>query len=301
MKTKLRVLVSLVGVAVFVIASGTGVAQLSIAGDGSYEHGLRGDSILRFPPVFDAPFSAEVLTVWKPRPNTGRSEWRAFARYYRDRIGRVRVEQNFVGDSSGRPPQRIIVAPDPAGLPVYELDPVARTTAKIARMHALMTVGDINEVEMAISPTCFIGFMRLQVLDGLLERDGKARLVIDEESLGEQTIGGVRVTGTRYKTTMPAGLYPSGRRDLQIAFERWVSPELKIEVFGRNEDSEHDVVEHRLTTISRAEPPADLFELPPDYKESAQYDIPPTRWLNPYAPEIWPARSSLAERCARPF
>jgi hypothetical protein len=114
-------------------------------------------------------------------------------------------------------------------------------------------------------------------------------------------MGGVRVTGTRYTTTMPAGLYPSGRRDLQIAYERWISPELKIEVYGRNEDSAYDVVEHRLMTISREEPSADLFELPSGYKKSSSYNIAPTRWLNPYAPEIWPARSSLAERCARPF
>ena len=301
MRTKQPVVASVVALGLFAVTSGSVLAQLTVAGDDWYEIGLRGDSILRFPPALDAPFSGEVLAVWQPRPNTGRSEWRATARYYRDRAGRVRVEQNFVGDSSGQHPQRIIVAPDPDSLPVYVLDPVARTAGKVPRMHAVMTVGDIHDVQMPISPTCFIGFLRLDTINRVMERHGQARLVIDEESLGEQTMAGVRVAGTRYRTTMPAGLYPSGRRDLQIAYERWVSSELKLEVYVRTEDSENDVVEHRLTGISRAEPPAELFEVPADYEVTAEYELPATRWLNPYAPEIWPARSSPAERCVRPW
>jgi hypothetical protein len=301
MRTKRSVVASLVFLALF-LASRSVLAQLTVAGDDWYwyEIGLRGESILRFPPVLDAPFSAEVLMVWQPRPNTGRSEMRATSRYYRDRAGRVRVEQTFVGNAGGHQAQRILVAPDPDSELVYLLDPVAGATTKISRMHAVMTVGDIHDVEMAISPTCFIMFLRIDTINRVMERHGQAPLVIDEESLGEQTMAGVRVAGTRYRTTVPAGLYPSRQRDLQVAYERWVSSELKLEVYVRTEDSEHDVVEHRLTGISRAEPPAALFELPAGYK-SADYQIPATRWLNPYAPEIWPARSSLAERCARPF
>ena len=163
-----------------------------------------------------------------------------------------------------------------------------------------MTVGDIHHVEMPISPTCFIGFSRIETINRVMERHGQAPLVIDEESLGEQTMAGVRVVGTRYRTTVPAGLYPSRRRDLQVASERWVSSELKLEVYARTEDSERDLLEHRLTGISRAEPPAALFEVSAD-DESAGYKIPGTTWLNAYAPDIWPARSSLAERCAKPF
>jgi hypothetical protein len=303
MRTKGPVVVaSLVALSVFVVASGSVLAQLNVAGDDWYEIGLRGESILRFPPVVDAPFSAEVLTVWRPRPNTGRSELRATSRYYRDRAGRVRVEQTFVDNAGGHRPQRIIVAPDPDSKPVYVLDPVAQTTIKVPRMYAVMTVGDIHDVEMPISPTCFIGFPRLDTINRVMERHGQAPLVIDEESLGEQSMAGVRVAGTRYRTTVPVGLYLSRHRGLEVAYERWVSAELKLEVYVRTEDSEHDVVEHRLTGISRAEPPATLFEVAADYQsEDYNYKIPATRWLNPYAPEIWPNRSSLEERCARPF
>ena len=303
MRTKGPIVVAfLVALAVFVVASGRTLAQLDVAGDDWYEMGLRGESILRFLPVVDAPFSAEVLTVWRPKPNTGRSELRATSRYYRDRAGRVRVEQTFVDHAGGHRPERIIVARDPHSLPVYVVDPVARATIKVPRMFAVMTVGDIHDVQMPISPTCFIGFLGLGTINRVMERHGQAPLVIDEESLEEQTMAGVRVAGTRYRTTVPVGLhrYPSRHRDLEVVYERWVSSELKLEVYVRTEDSEHDVVERRLTGISRAEPPPTLFEVAADY-QSNYSEIPDTKWLNPYAPEIWPNRSSLEERCVRPF
>ena len=84
MRTKGPVVVAyLVTLAALVVASGSVLAQRNVAGDDWYEIGLRGESILRFPPVVDAPFSADVLTVWRPKPNTGRSELRATSRYYR--------------------------------------------------------------------------------------------------------------------------------------------------------------------------------------------------------------------------
>jgi hypothetical protein len=205
----------------------------------------------------------------------------------------------FVGDPGAHEPQRIIVAPDPDRGPAYVLDPLARTATKIPRMYAVMTVGDIHHVEMPISPTCFIGFLRLDTINRVMERHGQAPLVVDEESLGERTMTGIRVAGTRYTVTVPSGLYPSLHRDLQIVYDRWVSSELKLEVDVRTEDSEQDVVEYRLTEISRAEPPSALFEVPADYEVMNSWG--PTMWLNPYAPEIWPARSTLAERCAKPF
>jgi hypothetical protein len=292
---------SVVAFAVFVVASAGALAQLDVAGDDWYEIGLRGESILRFPPVVGAPFSADVLTVWRPKPNTGRSELRTTSRYYRDSAGRVRIEQTFVGNASGHRPQRIIVAPDPRSLPVYILDPVARGTSKVPRMYAVMTVGDIHTIELPISRTCFIGFLTLDTMSRVGERSGQAPLAIGEESLGEQTMAGVRVAGARYRATVPAALTPSRRRDVETAHERWVSSELKLEVYVRIEDSEHDVVERRLTRISRAEPPATLFEVAADVLSGNNYDVPDTRWVNPYAPEIWPYRSSLEERCARPF
>ena len=57
-------------------------------------------------------------------------------------------------------------------------------------------------------------------------------------------------------------------------------------MYARSEDGEIGVVEYRVTTISRAEPPAALFDVPADYvlDGSAGGRL----GLNPYSPEIWP-------------
>lgn len=309
MRTKRPVIASVIALGLLMVSSSSVLAQLTVPEQTEYHNKQTvgfGDSILGVTPVLDAPFSGEVLTTWQPRPNSGRSEWRARARYYRDRSGRVRVEQMFIGHAAGWNPQRVIVTADinvdegsaPNRLPLYLLDPVARTATKVPRGYARMTVGGSNTVEMPISHTCFIGFVRPQRMNRTLERNGQAKLVIDEESLGQQTMGGVQVAGTRFTTTVPAGIW-NRRRDVQMTHERWVSSELKLEVYDRSEDSQGEVIERRLTNISRAEPPAELFEVPADYNVMAW--IGDTLWLNPDVPEIWPAGASPAERCLKPW
>lgn len=48
--------------------------------------------------------------------------------------------------------------------------------------------------------------------------------------------------------------------------ERWTSPELKVLVMSRQSDPRFGETTDRLTNISRAEPAAELFEVPPDYR-----------------------------------
>lgn len=304
MRTKGPVIASIIALSLLVVSSSSVLAQLTVPEQRDYETELRdgfGDSILAVTPVLDAPFSGEALTAWHPRPNSGRSEMRATARYYRDRAGRVRVEQMFIGHAGGHSPQRVIVAPDPNSLPVYVLDPVARTARKIPRMYALMTVGGPNSLVMPISLTCVVGFSRPQRIHSWLERSGQDGLVIDQDSLGQRTMVGVQVAGTRFATTLPVGVSYGRGREIPVAYERWVSSELKLEVYGRSEDPEIGAVEHRLTTISRAEPPAELFEVPTDYEMTADYEGRATRWLNAYVPEFWSTLSGAREHCVRPW
>jgi hypothetical protein len=96
----------------------------------------------------------------------------------RDRSGRVRVDQMFIGSQS---PQRAILASNISTQPVYMLDPRARTATRIAIQYAFMTVGHANDMIMPISNTCFIGFVPPQGMNRTLERNGQAKLVIEEE------------------------------------------------------------------------------------------------------------------------
>ena len=56
-----------------------------------------------------------------------------------------------------------------------------------------------------------------------------------EESLGQSSIAGIRVTGTRFVTRLPG--FDNGRA------ERWVSPELQVVVYSRSEDTRYGILE----------------------------------------------------------
>ena len=85
-----------------------------------------------------------------------------------------------------------------------------------------------------------------------------------EEELGTRQIEGVKANGRRTTTVIPTGRIGNDR-PIQITDERWESPELQMVVLSRYSDPRTGVVEYRLTSISRAEPRADLFVVPADY------------------------------------
>jgi hypothetical protein len=238
----------------------------------------RGGILVRTP-VLDLPFSGDAVTTWRPPSNSGRHEVHATARYYRDRAGRVRVEQTFVGHPRAQGPHRIIVTPDLNDRWAYVLDPVARTAARISRAPGGLSVGGAVHFFLPVSMTCAIALFR----PGL-------HTPLEEESLGERTMHGLRVEGTRVRGLLNAWLGPGNTMD-----ERWFSPELKLEMYARSEDEQIGIVEYRVTPISRAEAPAALFEVPADYVEVR---FQGATSLNPYAPHIWPTVSpSIKSSC----
>ena len=96
-----------------------------------------------------------------------------------------------------------------------------------------------------------------------------------EETLGQNSIEGIRVTGTRFVTRVTG--FNHGRA------ERWVSPDLKLVVYSRSEDTHFGILEYQLTNISRSDPPAELFEVPEEYRETP-FEYPVT-WAGPYTPK----------------
>ena len=59
-------------------------------------------------------------------------------------------------------------------------------------------------------------------------------------------------------------------------------------MYSRSEDSEIGIFEYQLTKISRADPRAELFEVPADYVVTP-FKFPMS-WENPYAPKTWLTR-----------
>ncbi len=219
--------------------------------------------------VLGAPFSAEVTTVWRPPAGSGRAELQAASRLYRDSMGRVRVEQDFVQD---RRSQRIILTPD--NKTAYLLDPVARTTTNpgprgLAEL--LVGSGGFSQFVLPLSMSRSVGFFAIPDVPPDATNPGGG------ESLGERTIAGVPATGTRFVTRLPAGLIGSGRA------ERWVSPDLKLMMYSRIEDPALGIVEFQVIRINRSEPRPELFEVPEDYVETRF----PLHFVieNPYTPK----------------
>jgi hypothetical protein len=207
--------------------------------------------ILGGAPVLDAPFTAEATTTWRPPANRGQPEMRATSRYYRDRAGRVRVEQDFAGADAG--PQRIFVTPDPDGRQMYDLDPKARTATAVGRGGAQGMVEAAGRYGLVLPLRRYEFISFFEIPENL-----SLRGPLDAESLGRRRMEGLETTGTRFVFPL-IGETGSGRA------ERWVSQALGLVVYSRAEDAIVGVVEYRLTNIRLVEPRAEMFAVPPGY------------------------------------
>jgi len=85
------------------------------------------------------------------------------------------------------------------------------------------------------------------------------------EDLGTQTMEGLLVAGTRTTHTIPAGQIGNDR-PLSIVTEVWTSPDLKTIISSKRSDPRMGDQTFQLTNITRAEPDASLFTVPPDFK-----------------------------------
>jgi hypothetical protein len=229
-------------------------------------------------PVLSAPFSAEAVTTWRPNEPSQRSEWRVSVKFYRDREGRVRVEQTFVDHADDRSPQRIVIASDPNDQMALVIDSTARTVSEYPRPVARNTVGGYGRLVLPLSMTRFVTFERPQLWRAYENAEG------EDEPIGQKTILGIPVTGTNAQITLPIGAFQKNH-EIQIMDERWISKELQLLMYSRTEDSEYGTLEHRVTKISRDDPPAELFEIPAGYLQTLpKY---PLFFPGPYTPWAW--------------
>lgn len=84
------------------------------------------------------------------------------------------------------------------------------------------------------------------------------------EDLGTQVMEGVEARGTRTTTTIPAGAQGNDQ-PIQVTTENWYSPELHLTMMYTTNDPRYGETVHRITNLVRDEPPAELFQVPPDY------------------------------------
>lgn len=209
------------------------------------------------PPPLNAPFSADAATTVLQRLKDGtRVERKMTARYYRDAAGRVRVEQ--AGSDV-----RVTVFPDPASRSGYLLEPSSRHARYVPRSIEDVAVGGGRDFAVRIGAFDFINFDRSPA--AYLESIGpRVSDAVSDEALGSRQISGVETTGRRVTSVVPVGVLGNDK-PIEIADERWESPELKLLIYSRFSNSRTADIEYLVTNIRRVEPPAELFEVPADY------------------------------------
>lgn len=240
--------------------------------------------------VKGAPYSAQGITeTVRVLADGTRIVQKSTSKVYRDSDGRTRREHTLgtIGEwtSAGSAPTTITIH-DPVAGAIYLLNPAEKTARKIrvsveAQVVSQSGGGQKREEEVVRNvllpaPAMAAWFERRQSGEGrgegtffggafpgervmLLGPDAK------EESLGQRTVEGVLAQGTRVTNTIPAGRIGNDR-PITIVHERWHSPELDVTILTESKDPMSGDVTYRLTNIQRGDPPASLFEVPPDYK-----------------------------------
>lgn len=190
------------------------------------------------PIVKGAPYSGEgIVTVKATLVDGTRLDRSVTARIYRDSAGRVRHEQTVMGLEMLDPFsdfRAVVTIIDPVADVLYQLNPATRTAFRLP----LKNVRGIPVPPMGPQSK--------------------------QEPLGTRDIDGITAVGSRIVTTIPTGQIGNDR-PIQISDERWESPELKVLLHSLHQNPRGGDVEYRLTKLSRAEPPRELFTVPPGY------------------------------------
>ena len=215
------------------------------------------------PPVFGAPFSADATTTVHAILGDGsRLDQSTTDRSYRDSAGRVRVERPLSGlpAPTAMSERHIRTSIDLGDGGVYTLDAQTRTARSAPRSLVGMTTGGDRWFSVPVGGVRFLDFRRA---GDLLSADAGAFADVRDEPLGSQRVEGVETTGRRVTIIVAAG-YGGDTQPIEMMDERWVSAESNLLIQSSHSDS-RSTIEYRLSNIRRTEPPARLFEMPPDY------------------------------------
>jgi hypothetical protein len=255
--------------------------------------------------IANAPFSADATTTVTQTLGDGtKIEQRTTAKWYRDSTGRVRREQTVIGldrlNPSAQPQTTITFDSVPGDPSPYVLDPGTRTARRAPRGVQWLsgvqwfTARD-DQLSIGVTTTATPGGLFIRPYNRTAAGASQGGPVPSdirptEEQLGTRQVEGVKATGRRTTTVIPAGRIGNDR-PIQIIEEQWESPELNLLLSSRFSDPRTGVVEYRLTNISRTEPRADLFAVPAGYTEVAS-----TPGLRTGGPAAQPAQGGRGGR-----
>ncbi|PYS03886.1 MAG: hypothetical protein DMG16_04345 [Acidobacteria bacterium] len=195
---------------------------------------------------------------------------------YRDSLGRERREQTLpaIGPftAQGDAPQIISIFDPVAGVN-YSLNPREHIAMKLPSPPSppgppnLGVTKEFKEFNVTVSGPG-PGIRTAPALPTVLFYRGPVSPNSKEppkvEQLGWKLIEGLQAEGTRTTITIPAGQIGNDR-PIEIVDEQWRSPDLQVIVSSRHNDPRMGETVYSLVNVSRADPAASLFQVPPDY------------------------------------
>jgi hypothetical protein len=194
----------------------------------------------------------------------------------RDRAGRTRSETtlNLLDANLQGSSPRLVTIVDPVAGTRYMLDP----ENKVAHKMTLNPPGSFStSASDSNSPAKGDSVFFSHNPGGLESSAASANVVFRKagqsasepaestENLGEQTINGIRATGTRMTTTIPSGNVGNDRA-INVTSERWYSSELKATIMTKHADPWAGELKTEFTSVDTSDPDPSLFIVPGDYK-----------------------------------
>jgi len=238
-----------VGIAVSLIVNLTPVVQAQSA---------EPDEAPQISAVVGAPFSAVgIQENIRATADGNRFIHKLTSRHYRDGLGRTRVERD-------------LPRPETAVNADESLATIVTINNKVTgEVDSLFTKGKIASVLQRPGtrvvdtppalPEIFTIFAGVRV--GPKDSGWSAPV-----SLGEKSIEGIPVVGTKRVYTMAAGRV-GNQNPVTITVQQWSSPQLGIILDKTSTASTGGSSHYQLTQIVQAEPDAALFKVPADYKK----------------------------------
>jgi hypothetical protein len=233
-------------------------------------------------PIKSAPYSAQAVTeTTQTLADGNRIVQKSTSTVYRDSLGRERREETLpaIGSLTPQPDSpQIISISDPVAGVNYSLNTREHVAIKLPPTPPLPPLppggGDrkFNVIVNQGGPGPGAAAGRVM----FYRKDSTTQTAPNVEQLGWKVIEGLQAEGTRSTITIPAGQVGNDR-PIEIVDEQWRSPDLQVIVWSKHTDPRFGESVYSLTNISRAEPPATLFQVPSDYTINDRKVVVPGR------------------------
>ena len=242
--------------------------------------------------VAGKPYAAKLsVEVLQPLIDGNSIAVEHHSQVYRDAQGRTRRDDEL--DIGGVVQHNILIA-DPIAGTSYTLDPARRVAeqvpqaaqrgAQLAFAQQLNSVGGATATTFDVALPAPLATGSRPTLEASLNpplapfsADTPIKLPFPGDphsvSLGDKTIEGVRVTGTRTTVTIPTGAI-GNRAPIEIVTEQWFSAELNVVMLSEHRDPRVGQTRYRLHDIVRSDPDPQLFAVPDDYRvNTPRFDL----------------------------